>query len=128
MKERRKFSRIDKCSLIEFRKLENFPAEEDYSNSSIKNLSGNGLLFESDRKFDIGTALHLKISLIGRDKEKSGFNMEDPVSVIHPVSIICRVVRVEELEKNHLYDIGIRFINFYEDDAAGFIDFLNNNL
>ena len=128
MKERRKFSRIDKRSLLEFRELEDSHSKEDYSNSSIKDISGSGLLFEAVRKFDIGTVLHLKISLTGHDEEKHGSNKGDPISVIHPISVICKVIRVEELEKDHLYDIGIKFINFYEDDAAGFINFLNNNL
>ena len=128
MKERRKFSRIDKHSLLEFRELKDSHSKEGYSNSSVKDISGSGLLFEAVRKFDIGTVLHLKISLTGHTEEKLGHNMEDPISVTHPISIICKVVRVEELKKDHLYDIGIKFINFYEDDAAGFIDFLNNNL
>jgi len=129
MKERRKFSRAGKNSVVEFKELE-FPlTEKDYSNSNIKNISGNGLLFESKNKFDIGASLHLKISLIGWDKDRPGFNIKAPSSpLLPPVSVIGTVVRIEEVKKDSLYDIGIKFTNIDKDDEAGIISFLNKNL
>lgn len=128
MKEKRKFARIDKKSLIEFKELK-YPVEEkDYLSSNIKDISGSGLLFKSKREYKIGTLLHLKIALTGWDRNRPGFMKTNEASVSHPVSIIGKVVRIEEIEKGISYDIGIKFVNFYEDDAAGLINFINKNL
>ena len=128
MKERRAFARLDKKSLIEFKELQHPITEKKYSTSNTKDISGSGLLFQSNKKYDIGTLLHLKVVVTGWQKERPGFKKFNESAVSHPISIISKVVRVEEIEEEKLYDIGVQFINFYEDDAAGLVNFIKKNL
>lgn len=127
MKERRKFIRIDKDSLIEFKEFEYPVKGKDYLFSKLKNIGGSGLLLKSKKKYKIGTLLHLKIVLTSQEKDKPEIGKEYETSVSHPLSIIGKVVRIEEIEKGS-YNIGIMFANFYENDAAALADFINNNL
>ncbi|MBN2073288.1 MAG: PilZ domain-containing protein [Actinobacteria bacterium] len=128
MREKRKFARIDKKTLIEFRELKHPIEEKKYILSNIKDISGSGLLFQSEKEYKIGTFLHLKIALTGGKEDNPRFRKIGEASLCHPISIIGRVVRIEELKKGASYDIGIRFVNFYENDAAGLINFINKNL
>ena len=128
MKERRKYSRIEKNSVIEFKELD-FPITNDgFASSRIKNISANGLMFPSDRKVEVGTMLNLKALVIGWDKEKDDFFKYDETAISEPLSILGRVIRLVEVKKGKSYEIGVEFINVSEDDRAALTKFIMKRL
>jgi hypothetical protein len=125
MREKRKFVRIDKSALVEIRELK-FPVKKkNYVSVDMKNISGSGLLFRSEEAYGIGTILHLKVALTGAKRNGASFGEYPGKAILHPVSVIGKVVRVEEIEHGLSYDIGIKFLDFYQNDAAALIDFIN---
>ena len=128
MEEKRKYSRIEKNSIIEFKELD-FPiTNEGFASSRIKNISGNGLIFPADKKMEVGTILNLKVMLIGWDKEKDDFFRYDETAISEPLSILGRVVRIVEAVKGKTYEIGVEFINVSEDDRAALTKFIMKKL
>jgi c-di-GMP-binding flagellar brake protein YcgR len=128
LQEKRKFSRIEKNSIIEFKELD-FPIINDgFVSSRIKNISANGLIFPSDKKVEIDTILNLKVKLIGWDKEKDDFFKYDETAISEPLSILGRVVRVVKATKDKSYEIGVEFINVSEDDRDALKKFIMKKL
>lgn len=128
MEERRKFPRIDKNSTLEYKTLD-FPITEDgFLSSRIENISGNGLVFISGKKFEIGSILHLRVGLIGWHKEKNDFYKYDETAVSEPLLILARVVRITELKKSQSYEIGAEFINVSKEDHKAMISFIDKTV
>ena len=112
--ERRQFIRIPEQYIAHF---------EEYNAQAIgtqqltediravtKNLSAGGMLFESSREYPVGTLLRLKLSVPGWEKFKTEFYKVDTVSRSEPVTILASIVRIEVLEPEKKYEIGICFV------------------
>ena len=127
-KERRKFSRIDKNFRLEYKLMDLSKAESIFVKSKVKNISANGLLLESEKQYDIGDLIQLKVYIMGIEKEKTGFFKYDQTAISEPMTILARVVRIEEIKKNKLYDIGVEFKNIYEDDSDALVTYINKNI
>ncbi len=127
-KERRKFSRIDKNFRLEYKLMDLSKAESFFVKSKVKNISANGLLLESEKQYDIGDLIQLKVYIMGIEKEKTGFFKYDQTAISEPMTILARVVRIEEIKKNKLYDIGVEFKNIYEDDSDALVTYINKNI
>ncbi len=128
MKERRKFARIKRESLAEYKELEFSFKDNGYASTSIKNISGNGLLFLSEQNFDIGAKLSMKLKIIGWDKQKNDFYRYDETVMPEPLSVIARVVRIEELKQDCLYEIGVEFINIETENSEALKEYISMNL
>ncbi len=97
--ERRKFLRVETHVFLHVEEMiGNVAAERAMS----KNISRGGLLFEFNSTFPIGTVLSLEITLPELGKR-----------------LVCyaRVVRVEEIAFQTIYDIGVCFISMSERDT-----------
>ena len=126
-KERRSFMRLPKNTRVEYHRLK-YPL--DYKNieeATVKNIGGGGLLFESNHIIDVGTILQLDITLQGWHKFRPGFLKVHESSISRPVTAIAEVVRVDEIIREKRYEIGVKFVNIYEDDLKGLIEFMEKN-
>ncbi len=108
--ERRNFLRVNKDSKVAFKKMDRSFESDDFNISEIKNISGSGLLFDSDKKYRIGDLLHLKLTLLGLKKtDKELMDIDDLINS-EKINMAARVVRVEEIEEDHIFEIGVTFI------------------
>ncbi|MBF0331256.1 MAG: PilZ domain-containing protein [Candidatus Omnitrophica bacterium] len=73
-----------------------------------KSLSAGGILFGSDQLFEIGALLKLELDIPGWEKYKPSFYKGDEPSGRHPLVVIGKVVRVEDVGKGQ-FDIGVAF-------------------
>lgn len=89
---KRRYLRVDFKADIVFKKIGFNEATK--SGAMSKNISLNGILFESENPLDIGTKIHLRIP----------FNNTEV-----PLTIIGTVVRVEIFDTGR-YDIGVSFL------------------
>jgi type IV pilus assembly protein PilB len=90
-----------------------FPVQDEYRNAHTKDISTDGILFESPNTLPVGSYVVMHIEL---PREHT----------IHPIAAVVQVVRVVLLP-NKLFDIGTRIVKIANDDmdkimqyAAGF--------
>jgi c-di-GMP-binding flagellar brake protein YcgR len=69
----------------------------------IQNISTGGMLIEGDEPLKIGTIIKLDLFIKKRKK-------------LH--RFMCRVVRIEEILINKLFEIGVAFINLSEEQKV----------
>ena len=125
--ERRSFMRLPKDTKVEYHTLEYPLDHNNFEEANVKNIGGGGLLFETNHIIDIGKILKLDITLQGWHKFRPGFFKVHESSISRPVTAIAEVVRIEEIIKEKRYEIGVKFVNVYEDDLKGLIEFMENN-
>ncbi|MDY6856869.1 MAG: PilZ domain-containing protein [Thermodesulfobacteriota bacterium] len=126
-KERRSCIRLPKNTRVEYHALK-YPLDNmDIEEATVKNIGGGGLMFESNRIIEVGTVIQVDITLQGWHKFKPGFFKVHESSISRPVTAIAEVVRTEEIIKEERYEIGVKFINIYEDDLKGLIEFMDKS-
>ncbi|MBU1062532.1 MAG: PilZ domain-containing protein [Candidatus Omnitrophica bacterium] len=99
MFERRRFVRIPGSFVVFYRDITNEVSKADVTQT--KNISLGGLLFSTDRQFEAGRILELKIKL--------------PTSPDYIV-VNVRVVDSKQIVKNLLSDTRVKFISLKEED------------
>ncbi|MBF0385270.1 MAG: PilZ domain-containing protein [Candidatus Omnitrophica bacterium] len=111
--ERRAYARLEAKDIVNCSK---FSAKELFSagisldlRAVTKNISGGGVLFESDEKMEVGDLLKIEISLNGWDKFKQEFYRPDNMTVSPPLVVLGTVVRVESIPDENKFDIGVCF-------------------
>lgn len=110
--ERRRFTRIAQedvfvCETFDMRGLG--IGAKKFGHMITKNLSQEGLLFESVEALALGTILKLQVDLPGLEKYKHNFYKADQASGRQPLIVLGKVVRVEDTSSGN-FDIGIAFI------------------
>ena len=97
-KERRNYVRVDSNIIIKIQEM----SSNEYANKSVaKDISEGGILFEYYKQYPLGTVLCLELRLPEISKR---------------VVWNGKVARLEKLEEDGLYDVGICFINVDSDD------------
>jgi c-di-GMP-binding flagellar brake protein YcgR len=126
MAERRKFVRFSRKGLLKYRVL-NIPKglirDED---GFYTNISGGGLLFESNKAFTSGTMLKLEIDLHDWARhlsDKAGQAYEN-----QPLKILGEVVHCQELVPNHTYTIGVKFVGLDPKYQKAVIQYLEDSM
>jgi hypothetical protein len=122
--EKREFLRIPKESQVRYHELKYPSDESNAENTTIKNLSGGGLLFTAGKNIGIGTVLQLDITAQGWEKHHPGFLKVGETSISKPITAVGQVIRSDETVKNVEYDIAIKFVNIYEDDLRALIGYI----
>ncbi len=112
--ERRKYVRIPVKQILNYEK---FTARslsigniEKKVETITRNMSAGGLLFETDEKFKLGTLLKLEMKVPGWEKFKAEFYKKDKTSRSGLVVILASVVRVEIIQPETKFDIGVCFV------------------
>ncbi len=108
--DRRNFIRINKDSKVEFKKMDIAFDSDDFNVSDVKNISGSGLLCDSGKKYAIEDFLHLKLALLGLKKADKDLADIDVLVKSEKINIAARVVRVEEVEEDNIFEIGVEFV------------------
>lgn len=127
--ERRRFIRIQARYMLRHEKY-SLKADQDRKAVAgvVKNYSGDGALFESKTKYDIGDILKLEIDIPGWDKFKTEFYKEKRTSASEPIVVLASVVRVEVMVPDDLYDIGVFFVGIDKGHQGALIKQINTRL
>lgn len=122
--DKRKFPRISKEILIEVSKisypLSHGPGEQYLS----KNISGGGVCFCIDTPYDPEAVLSLKLSIPGWKNYKKPFSLMFDASSDAPLTAIGEVAWCRKLSGIPGYDVGVKFVDIYEDDYHALINYL----
>ncbi len=128
MSDKRKFKRLPKKSYVKYKVIEFSPEEKPVKEAIYKNIGGGGILFETSEMLPIGTILKLEFDLQGWHKYFPGFIKPDQTSISEPIVAIGQVIRVEEIEKDKKYEIGIKFVNIDEFHQRSVIEFIESKM
>lgn len=132
--ERRKFIRINtqhvvSCCLLTIPFFKNETCHDCVSH----NLSANGVLFRSKKRFNVGDVLRLAIKVPGWEKHKPEFLKPDALTIPEALIAVGNVVRVKEHAES--FDIAVylqgideghqraikRYINIRIKNSADFV-------
>ncbi len=88
--EKRSFIRMKIDAMVSYT-IDGHP--ERYYDGRCKNISGAGLLIETDKKLKVGTRLNLTIPSEGNDIEN--------------LDALVEVIRINSLPEQHKYELGV---------------------
>jgi hypothetical protein len=115
MSELRKFKRIPDNIKVDYRIISLGDNPHEYfelrGGGASENISEGGMLFEVSENIPLGTFLEVQ------------FGFED---LSYPAILRGRVIRVEELNGSHKYDLGIKFTHYFAKDRELLQEHLKN--
>ncbi len=124
--EQRKFSRLSKEIAIEVNKL-SYPISKDPGERRVcKNISGGGICITVPRSYEAKTLLSMRINIPGWQGYKKPFSMVLDISSESSLTAIGEVSWCKKLSDGSGYEIGIRFLDIYEDDYRALTEYLKN--
>ncbi len=128
-KNRRNYVRLDANYNIKFSEL-SFPVEQDTHQITAisKDLSGSGLLFDSDIFVEIGTTLKINFNIPSFHKHKQGFLSPDWTSTPEKCTVIAEVVRIKTVVMERQYEVAVKFVDIYSGDQEALVNFINSKL
>lgn len=124
--EQRKFTRISKEISIEVNKL-SYPISKDPGERRVcKNIGGGGICISVPRAYEPKTLLSLKISIPGWQGYKKPFSMVLDISSDSSLTAIGKVAWCKKPPDDSGYEIGVKFLDIYEDDYRALTEYLKN--
>lgn len=113
--ERRAFERESCYCLVRYKTLDDKGASENVI-TSLRNISGGGLLLKFKEPHLLGARVAIKINL--------------PIEGQSEISAVAEIVRVRAYDKAKEYWAGVKFVEIREEDRKKilhFIKFIKNN-
>ncbi len=124
--DQRKFPRISKTVTVEVNPL-TYPLPREPGERCVsKNISGGGICFTISKRYKPETLLNLKISIPGWQSYKKPFSRIMDIASESPLTAIAEVVWCQKLSNGSGYDVGIKFVNIYEDDYSALMNYVEN--
>ncbi len=116
-KEKRKFARIPKQVPINVKKLAYPLPEGPGKRGAGKNIGENGICFSTQTPYEPKTMLSLEIKLTGWQHHKKTVSSKlDPLAATAPLTVIAEVMWLKKLSGGRGYEVGVKFVDIYEDD------------
>ncbi len=113
--ERRQYQRLAKKYRVEIKKF-CFPMSGGGAKQvSCLNISAGGLLLESAEKFEVGDQVQISIYISMLNKFHPSFFKVFESDIGPSLNAVAEVVRVEK-GTGLAYQLGIKFVDVYEDD------------
>ena len=116
-KDKRKFPRIPKEVAVNIKKLA-YPMSKGLGESGIgKNMGENGICFSTPTSYEPKTMLSIEIKLTGwQHHKKNVSSILDHSKAKAPLTAIAEVVWSKKLMGKSGYEVGVKFVDIYEDD------------
>ncbi len=127
MNENRSFSRLSKEMTVNLSEL-SYPVEnERESTVRSKDIGGGGICLKTREQFEPRTLVNLKIKIENLEGYKRPFSMFLDKSNSSPLTAVAEVIWSNEYSEEFEYLTGIKFLDIYEDDYRGLMEFLTVN-
>lgn len=124
--EQRKFARISREIPVEVNLL-TYPLSEDSGKKCLsKNISAGGICFTVSNSYQQGNLLSLKIRIPGWEGYKRPFSRLVNIASEEPLTAIGEVVWCQKLSDASEYDVGLKFVNIYEDDYNALMKYVES--
>jgi len=120
----REYTRVPKEAHIEISQLEYPPSDTPGDPAIAKNIAENGLCLKVSTPYKPKTIISLKIDLKGwRQYLKNVSFRVDETKAKAPLTAVAEVVWCNNIDENE-YEVGLKFIDIYEDDRIAFNNYL----
>jgi hypothetical protein len=124
--DKRKYPRIPKEIPVEVQILTYPLPDKSTETAHSKDISRMGLCFLSEVFHEPGNILSLKIGLQGLAGYKRPHSRLVDLSEPEPLSVIGEVVWCHASNEGRAFEVGIRFVNVYEDDERALANYLKD--
>ena len=114
----RECTRIPRGVHIEIKKLEYPVSNESGENATTRNIAKRGICFTAPTQYKAGETLSINIRLKGWHRHRKGLTaiLNDELSKTDVLTVIAEVMWSKKSAGVNGYDIGVKFVNVYEDD------------
>lgn len=114
----RKCTRVPRGVEIEIKKIEYPLSNESGETSTTRNIAKRGICFSSDTQYKTGDTLSINMKLKGWHRHRKGLTaiLNDELSKTDLLTVIAEVMWIKESASTRGFDVGVKFINIYEDD------------
>ena len=116
----RECTRIPRGVHIEIKKLEYPVSNESGEIGTTKNIAKRGISFSTASPYQAGETLSISITLKGWHRHRKGLAaiFNNALSKTDVLTVIAEVMWSKKSTSSNDYDIGVKFINVYEDDMV----------
>ena len=114
----RECSRIPRGVHIEVKKIEYPLSNDSGEKGTSRNIAKQGICFTVPICYEPGEILSLSMKLKGWHRHRKGLTavLNDELSKTDVLTVIAKVIWAKASTSVDGYDIGVKFINIYEDD------------
>jgi c-di-GMP-binding flagellar brake protein YcgR len=124
MEDKRRHVRLPKEFRVEAGEFK-FPlARQPKFELPCVDISAGGMRIETDRKFNVGDKLQVKIFIPSLNKYHPGFFKVFESDAGQYLQVIAEVVRVEEILPMSRYELGLRYLDVDLDDRKALHSFI----
>ena len=113
----RECTRVPKEIQIEVKKVEYPLSDDSGEGGTTRDITKQGICFTSPTQYEAGKMLSLNMRINGWHRHRKGLTtiLSDTLSEMDILTVITEVMW-SKASDDHGYDIGVKFINVYEDD------------
>ena len=123
--DKRQFRRIPIGASVKIQEL-SFQQGAGATSTVYKDVSAGGLLIESAKAIALGTILKLEIKIPGWGKTQNRFATPAEGEEVPPMVAVGKVVRLEELDGDEGFEVGVKFTKVAPDDLEALLKFINS--
>ncbi len=113
---RRQYQRLRKKFRVEISEFRYPPAEQPAVSTHCRDISQGGLRVESPRSFQAGEKIQLTIYISGLNKFHPSYFKVFESDVGQHLVAVAEVAWIDEKAPLTLYDMGLKFVDVWEDD------------
>lgn len=125
--EKRNYPRIPREIAIQVSEL-TYPLPVEPGDDRIgKDIGGGGICFISPHPYDVGKTLCITMHIKGWEMFKKPHSLLLDISAGTPLNVIGLVVWSREQEHGGGYEIGIKFLDIYEDDHRALLNYIEDS-
>ncbi len=113
--ERRRYVRLPKQARISCQEVTYPLGQTPEVTVQLLDVSEGGCRIESPQPFEAGTPLQVALVLQGWHRHTTGFLKHDQSALSQPLTALGRVVRSQPLGETGVHELGIQFVDIWED-------------
>ena len=114
----RECTRIPKEIQIEIKKVEYPLSDKSEEDGISKDIAKQGICFTTPTQYKPGEMLSLNMKINGWHRHRKGLKtiLSNELSETDLLTVIAEVIWAKASTNSNGYDVGVKFINIYEDD------------
>ncbi|MEW6489149.1 MAG: PilZ domain-containing protein [Thermodesulfobacteriota bacterium] len=125
--DRRRHARLPREAVTTCQPITYPLGSEPETEIRMLDVSEGGVRFASHKPFAVGAPLQVALKLQGWHRHTTGFLKYDQTDLSEPLTAVGRVTRSEALPGG-AYEIGVQFVDIWEDHWRAMRSFLRNEL
>ena len=139
VENRRQYRRLDIDAIMNYKRfsfedlfdeegdVENISLRKNFIRAKLRNVSAEGVFFESSERLELGSIVKVSIDLPGWGNYRSEY-FKGFASSVKPLTVLATVIRVEEFFGRESYGIALKFSAIDNDHKNAISKFIHDKL